>query len=129
MSVEMGAFGADVSSPFVPVGVTPRYPPPRADGDVAAAGAGAARDAPRLRPERPKMASQPKAASQTACASRRSPRAISTASGSGRLGALPEMVRDEREGYLTSNRRTRWAEGAEVRDQRSEDRKEVNSEK
>ncbi len=30
MTVEMGAFGADVSSPFVPVGVTPRYPPPRA---------------------------------------------------------------------------------------------------
>ena len=28
--VDMGAFGADVSSPFVPVGVTPRYPPPRA---------------------------------------------------------------------------------------------------
>ena len=26
----MGAFGADVTSPFVPVGVTPRYPPPRA---------------------------------------------------------------------------------------------------
>ena len=30
MTIEMGAFGADVSSPFVPVGVTPRYPPPRA---------------------------------------------------------------------------------------------------
>jgi len=30
VTVEMGAFGADVSSPFVPVGVTPRYPPPRA---------------------------------------------------------------------------------------------------
>ena len=30
MTVEMGAFGADVRSPFVPVGVTPRYPPPRA---------------------------------------------------------------------------------------------------
>ena len=29
MTIEMGAFGADVSSPFVPVGVTPRYPPPR----------------------------------------------------------------------------------------------------
>lgn len=28
--ISMGAFGADVSSPFVPVGVTPRYPPPRA---------------------------------------------------------------------------------------------------
>ena len=26
----MGAFGADVTSPFVPVGVTPNYPPPRA---------------------------------------------------------------------------------------------------
>ena len=25
------AFGKDVSSPFVPVGVTPRYPPPRAN--------------------------------------------------------------------------------------------------
>ncbi len=30
MTIEMGAFGADVSSPFVPVGVTPLYPPPRA---------------------------------------------------------------------------------------------------
>ena len=30
VTIEMGAFGADVSSPFVPVGVTPRYPPPRA---------------------------------------------------------------------------------------------------
>ncbi len=26
-----GAFGADVTSPFVPVGVTPEYPPPRAN--------------------------------------------------------------------------------------------------
>src|SRR6059058_1923475 len=26
----MGAFGADVTSPFVPMGVTPNYPPPRA---------------------------------------------------------------------------------------------------
>ncbi len=30
MTIEMGAFGADVTSPFVPVGVTPNYPPPRA---------------------------------------------------------------------------------------------------
>ena len=30
MTIEMGAFGADVTSPFVPVGVTPDYPPPRA---------------------------------------------------------------------------------------------------
>ena len=30
MTIEMGAFGADVTSPFVPVGVTPHYPPPRA---------------------------------------------------------------------------------------------------
>jgi ATP-binding cassette subfamily B protein len=30
VTIEMGAFGADVSSPFVPVGVTPEYPPPRA---------------------------------------------------------------------------------------------------
>ena len=30
VTIEMGAFGADVTSPFVPVGVTPRYPPPRA---------------------------------------------------------------------------------------------------
>jgi ATP-binding cassette, subfamily B, bacterial len=29
--VSMGAFGADVSSPFVPVNVTPLYPPPRAN--------------------------------------------------------------------------------------------------
>ena len=28
---QIGAFGADVSSPYVPVGVTPRYPPPRAN--------------------------------------------------------------------------------------------------
>ena len=28
---EKGAFGEDFSSPFVPVGVTPRYPPPRAN--------------------------------------------------------------------------------------------------
>ncbi len=40
MTIEMGAFGADVTSPFVPVGVTPEYPPPRAhiapkrDGDA-----------------------------------------------------------------------------------------------
>jgi ATP-binding cassette subfamily B protein len=27
----MGAFGVDASSPFVPIGVTPRYPPPRAN--------------------------------------------------------------------------------------------------
>jgi len=27
----MGAFGAYVSSPFVPAGVTPNYPPPRAN--------------------------------------------------------------------------------------------------
>ena len=31
MTLEMGAFGADVSSPFVPAGVTPNYPPPRAN--------------------------------------------------------------------------------------------------
>jgi ATP-binding cassette subfamily B protein len=30
VTIEMGAFGADVTSPFVPVGVTPNYPPPRA---------------------------------------------------------------------------------------------------
>jgi ATP-binding cassette subfamily B protein len=30
VTIEMGAFGADVTSPFVPVGVTPLYPPPRA---------------------------------------------------------------------------------------------------
>jgi ATP-binding cassette subfamily B protein len=30
VTIEMGAFGADVTSPFVPVGVTPEYPPPRA---------------------------------------------------------------------------------------------------
>ncbi len=28
---QIGAFGADVSSPFVPIGVTPRYPPPHAN--------------------------------------------------------------------------------------------------
>jgi len=31
VTIEMGAFGADVSSPFVPAGVTPNYPPPRAN--------------------------------------------------------------------------------------------------
>lgn len=31
MTIEMGAFGADVTSPFVPVGVTPEYAPPRAN--------------------------------------------------------------------------------------------------
>ena len=30
---DMGAFGTDFTSPFVPVGVTPRYPPPRAHID------------------------------------------------------------------------------------------------
>jgi ATP-binding cassette subfamily B protein len=30
VTIEMGAFGADVTSPFVPMGVTPRYSPPRA---------------------------------------------------------------------------------------------------
>jgi ATP-binding cassette subfamily B protein len=30
VTIEMGAFGADVTSPFVPLGVTPDYPPPRA---------------------------------------------------------------------------------------------------
>jgi len=40
VTIEMGAFGADVTSPFVPIGVTPDYPPPRAhiapkrDGDA-----------------------------------------------------------------------------------------------
>ena len=28
---DRGAFGIDFSSPYVPVGVTPRYPPPRAN--------------------------------------------------------------------------------------------------
>ena len=28
---EKSAFGTDFSSPYVPVGVTPRYPPPRAN--------------------------------------------------------------------------------------------------
>jgi ATP-binding cassette, subfamily B, bacterial len=31
VTLEMGAFGADVTSPFVPAGVTPNYPPPRAN--------------------------------------------------------------------------------------------------
>jgi ATP-binding cassette subfamily B protein len=31
VTIEMGAFGADVTSPFVPAGVTPDYPPPRAN--------------------------------------------------------------------------------------------------
>jgi ATP-binding cassette, subfamily B, bacterial len=31
VKTEMGAFGADVTSPFVPAGVTPDYPPPRAN--------------------------------------------------------------------------------------------------
>jgi len=40
VTIEMGAFGADVTSPFVPIGVTAAYPPPRAhiapkrDGDA-----------------------------------------------------------------------------------------------
>ncbi|HXY93348.1 MAG TPA: ABC transporter ATP-binding protein, partial [Acidimicrobiia bacterium] len=31
--VDQSAFGADVTSPFVPIGVTPRYPPPRRNID------------------------------------------------------------------------------------------------
>jgi ATP-binding cassette subfamily B protein len=31
VTIEMGAFGADVTSPFVPLGVTAEYPPPRAN--------------------------------------------------------------------------------------------------
>ena len=40
VTIEMGAFGADVTSPFVPIGVTPDYPPPcgniapKRDGDA-----------------------------------------------------------------------------------------------